>query len=291
MKLFTIDHNQVLQDLKKEFDITSDIDEADAVVLWTDVTFFERAVVNLAQSKKLPVYVMQHGRKGTSRYYPPFNEKIQADKLLVWGEFDRKSLIEAGQDPKKIEVVGQTVLSHLKPRKEHKGTNIVFCPEHWDNPVEENRKTRNKLRQLKGYNIITKIIESQDPKDFDNPIQSTRWEDDHLDICAEVLITADLVVGISESTFELMAQAMDIPVVIMEEWTPKAFGGDERYATYRRVISNASKKATLVTLLDTIKDQLKNPNELKRQRRQVCIDEGGFNFNALEEIKNVLYKK
>lgn len=156
----------------------------------------------------------------------------------------------------------------------HNGVNIVFCPEHWDRPVDENYQVRDELRKLSGVNVLTKIIESHDPNEFDNPVQTNRDDINHLDECIKVLQTADLVVGISESTFELLAQAMDVPVVIMEEWEPKAFGGNLAYTTYRRVISNGSKRTSLKNLLKTIKQQLNNPEELKEERQQAVIDEG-----------------
>lgn len=275
-------------DLSKEFEITKTFEEADKIVLWNDVNPVERGIINYARRLGKKVIVMQHGRKGTSKYYPPFNEKIQADKLLVWGEFDRKSLLQAGQPADKIAVVGSTVFSHLKGRVPHEGINVVFCPEHWDREVEENEKVKKELRKLKGVKITTKIIESHDPKKYDNPIQSNRDLPTHLSICAEVLSTADLVVGISESTFELLAQSLDIPVVIMEEWEPKYFGRDTRYLTYRRIISKASKRATVKTLCETIKSQLKNPEELREERKEVAISEGGINLNALDEIRKAI---
>lgn len=284
-KVYIYDHNQVMGDLHKAFDIVDSIDDADAVLIWNDLNPFERSIIKCARSLGKKVYVIQHGRKGSSKYYPPFNEPITADKLLVWGEFDRRSLIAAGHDEKKIAVVGTTVFSHLKPRVPHKGINVVFCPEHWDRDVDENRQVKELLDKLKGVKLITKIIDSHDPSSYKNPIQSFRDTPEHLEICAEVLSTADLVVGISESTFELLAQSLNIPVVIMEEWSPKAFGGDMRYVNYRRVISPASKKTTLSMLIDTIKNQLEYPEELEEERKQVVIDEGGIHLDTLELLK------
>ncbi len=288
MKLFVLEHNNVMQDIKKEFEIVSSIEEADKVLLWNDVNPIERGIITYAHSLGKKVIVLQHGRKGSSRYYPPFREPIMADKMLVWGQFDKDALIKEGNSPDKIEVVGTTVFNSLKGRKKHEGINIVFCPEHWDRPVEENVKVMKELKKLKGVNLITKIIESHDPKLFINPIVSHRGTPEHLDVCAEVLSTADLVVGVSESTFELMAQVLDIPVVIMEEWEPKAFGGDTRYTTYRRVISKGAKRATIGTLLSTIKQQLSNPGELQKERRATSIDEGGLHLNAIHEIKKAI---
>lgn len=288
MKIFIPErHNSVLDELDYHFEVVDNLKEAKVVVLWNDVGNVERGIIRLARALGKKTLVMQHGRKGTSRYYPPFNEKIQADRLLVWGDFDKRSLIQVGQDERKIRVVGTTILDGLPDRKEHEGTNLVFCPEHWDHDVEENAKVKKKLRKLrskrKNIKITTKIIESHDAKNYDNPVFTNRNSDEHLRVCREVLATADLVVGVSESTFELMAQAMDIPVVIMGDWTPKPCNGDERYKTYRRVISKASKVATIKTLNETILDQLAHPWELQGFR-QIAVEQEGGPRNAIELI-------
>lgn len=277
MKIFFLDHNGVMKNVAKNFETTTDISKADVFVLWNDVNPVERGIVQFARNRNKPSIVIQHGRRGTSRYYPPFSEKIQADKLLVWGENDRNSLTEAGQDPKRIKIVGSPAFRYLKPRLKHDGINIVFSPEHWDRPIEENKKVRKELQKIGGATVITKIIDSPSHigLEWQNPVYSNREEEGHLEKCVEVLETADIVVGISESTFELLAQAMDIPVVIVDEWTPKAFGGDERYVTYRRVVSEGAKKTTVKNLRETILDQLKNPNELWRERRYAVIEDGG----------------
>ena len=293
MKIFLpFKHNSVFNEVEKEFEIVPTIDQCDWVFLWNDINPMERGVINLARSKNKKTAVLQHGRKGSSKYYPPFNEKIQADTMFVWGDFDRRSLIGAGQDSSRIRVVGTTVLDGLPDRQPHEGINIVFCPEHWDAEVEENSWVKKELRKLRYKNkkikITTKIIESHDPKNYDNPIQTNRNADEHLRVCKEVLSTADLVVGVSESTFELLAQAMGIPVVIMEEWTPKACNGDERYKTYRRVISRASRRATVKTLNQTILEELADPDNLSMERYKVAYDEGGVGLDTIKLIKKEL---
>ena len=287
--IYLWDRNGILENLRKHFPITEDIKKAKAIFLWTDIYPVEQVIIKYAKSLGVKTFVYQHGRKGSSKYYPPFSEKIQTDKHLVWGEFDRQSLLAAGQDGKKIKVVGSPIFSHLKEKKEYKGINIVFCPDHWDTEILENFRTRDELRKLKGVNIITKLLDTHELKDYDNPIQTDRNDPAHLDKCIEVLQTADLVVGVSESTFELLAQAMDIPVVIMEEWMPKPFGGDMKYLTYRRLISRASKRATIKTLNEIIKQQLKNPHELKEERKQVVKEEGGKNLDWVGLLKKEIY--
>jgi len=292
VKICTVNFNHILDDVEKEFELT-DIHQAEKVVLWNDVLSFEQGVINLAGKK--PVIVLQHGRKGSSRYFPPFNEQIRADKLLVWGQADKDALVEAGHPEKKIKVCGTTLFKHLKPRKKHEGINVVFSPEHWGGEVKENEKVAKILRRAARkykWNITTKIMEDHDPSLYDNPISTKRADANHIDACADALSIADVVVGISESTFELFAQYMDIPVVIMEEWYPKSFGGDKRYADgYRRVISNGSKRAKFNNLVEAIQSQLENPLELALERSETCYLEGGTNIeDPLTAIKNEIIK-
>jgi hypothetical protein len=285
-------HNSIFANLG--LDEVKRIEDCDVVLLWNDVNIDERAVINLARVYKKKTAVLQHGRKGSSRYFPPFNEEIKADKLLVWGDHDKRALIEAGRDPSRLGVVGSPILDGLPNRRPHEGINIVFCPEHWDTEVEENSWVKKELRKLRYKNkevkITTKLIEGHDPKNYDNPVVSNRNSPDHLAICHSVLETADVVVGVSESTFELMAQAMDIPVVIMSEWIPKPFGGDGRYLTYRRIISPGSKQTDVKNLNKTILEQLANPGELSEERKRVVGGEGGPK-DFKERIKYELGRK
>lgn len=281
--IYLWEHNSIFHKIRPHLDTTEKLSEADIVLVWNDVNPTERAIVRTAKGLGKKTAVFQHGRKGSARYYPPFDEPITADAMLVWGEFDKDRLIKAGHPAKKIRVVGSPVLLDLP---ESTRENIVFCPDHWDRPVDENSRTRDELRKL-GLPVTTKIIESHNPDDFDNPVRSHRDSPEHLDICASVLSKASLVVGVSESTFELMAQAMDIPVVIMEEWEPKAFGGDMRYTEFERLISKGSKRATIETLCQVVQEQLENPDELKRERAEAVISEGGFGQDVIRNLQKL----
>ncbi len=285
-KVYIVDHNSVLSEIRKHVTETS-FSEADVVFLWTDTTSQNRQLIELARKQGKKVYCFQHGRKGSSKYYPPFNEPIVADKLLVWGEFDRNRLIAAGHPKGKIEVIGTTILQNLPKKCEPSGTQtIVFCPEHWDRPIEENIRIRDELRKLKGYNIVTKLIESHDPALYDNVIQTHRDTPEHLEKCKEVLSSCRLVIGVSESTFELMAQAMDIPVIIVTDWEPKAFGGDMSYTQYPRLVSSGSYKVSLDQLLTTIYAVIKE-DTLTEERKKAAIEEGGIGIDTLRELKRL----
>lgn len=291
-KVVVSEHNSIFQDILPLFERVSSLDDADAVLLWSDVTWYERAILNVAQYKKIPTYVLQHGRKGSSRYYPPFNLPITADKMLVWGRSDKEALVRAGHPGHKIEVVGCPHFIRKWPEKKKNNVpTVVFCPEHWDREIDENIRTRDMLRKLKGVKLVTKLIDGHDPDNYDNVIQTDRQSDEHIDTCLKVLSEADLVVSLGEGTFELLAQAYDIPVVVMNEWEPKEFGGDPRYKDgYYRVISDACKQSSLKDLNKTIKQQLAHPEELHDERMLAIERDGGWGLDTRELIKNLICK-
>ena len=293
MRLYFENWNNIATDLIDNLDKfgfkRTNFLEADKIITWNDVMPDQISLIEYARKRNIKVIVLQHGSKGTSRYYSPFNQPVLADKICVWGENMKKRLLEVGTLKEKIAITGTPIFSHLKPNIQHEGINIIFSPEHWEKDIPENRDTANKLRKLKGINIITKILPMHNKWWYDNPIMSDRNDPKHFEIVADILSKADLVVGVMEGTFELLAQSLDIPVVIMKDWKPKSISGDDRYLKYNKRLSFASKETTLETLNETILQQLKNPDELKEQRKQEAIMEGGVNIeNPLEEISKVI---
>lgn len=265
------------------------IKKADVILLWNETPMggWDKWVKSLAGKRTV---LFQHGRRGTSRIYPPFNEPLKSDVICAWSENDRKRLEGAGVSPERIKVTGTTILNHIKPRVEHEGINVVFSPEHWDIDVVENFIVNSELKKLKGVNVITKCLSNEHtPGVYPNPVWSDRRSDEHIDIFTEVLTKADVVVALSESTFELCAQIMDIPVVIADIWTPKACGGDERYRLYTREYSNACHRVKDMSKLnEAIMNAVKHPELLREERKQIGIDDGGLGLNALENIIHVI---
>ena len=280
---------------KKEFEeIKKSYYWTDVVLFWNEIEKFGwKEQIEAAKKAKARTILYQHGRRGTSRIFPPFNEKLLCDTVMAWGEGDKKRFISAGIDKDKIKVAGAPIFKFLEPRQKHEGTNIVFCTEHWCEDVPENYIVASQLRKT-GLNIITKCLKVGVITELlDNPVISDRAEPNHLEIVANVLSKADLVVGISESTFELFAEYLDIPVVIADIWQPKACDGDDRYKEYRRIYSNAClREKNIFNIGKTIKWYLKHPDYLREERKQTCIDDGGANIkNPTEEIIKVIEGK
>lgn len=270
-KILIFDHNNVCNFLRTKYPLANNVDDADVVVLWQDVLGIEKGVAELAKLKNKKVVVLQHGRNATVDYA---NYPLVADKICVWGTKDEERLKSYGINPKRIELTGTDVLYHTKPRVKHEGLNVVMRPIHWDTAyIEENIILRDALRKINGINITTKITEAHNPNDFDNPVYSYRDESNHLDVCAEVLSKADVVVGAGEDgTFEMMAYTMDIPVVIADIWQPKTFlGRPPQEAVY----TNACEVCKLEDLEKVVLNTIANPDKLKKERWQLAYEEGG----------------
>lgn len=274
--------------------------KADVIVVWQESPLGGwRETIEMWQKAGKRVVLVQHGRRGISRIYPPFNEKLISDAVCVWGENDVTRLMSSGVPLEKIHITGTPILRHIKPRIPHKGVNVVFSPEHWDVEVPENFAVRNALRdfvaskwpwQIKPH-IITKIIAGEHhPMDYDNPVTSNRQAPGHLDVCVDTLRIADVVVAISDSTFELLAQAMNIPVVIADIWVPKACSGDPKYKEYQREYSPACEKVQdLSKLGDVIMKYAENPSLLEHERAEIAMMDGGIHIeDPVDELIKVI---
>jgi len=131
--------------------------EIDVLITWNEVHQYGNDIfLQEVNDAGVETVLVQHGRRGTSRIYPPFNEKLICKKACLWGENDRKRLIETGNPPERLFVTGTSVFKHLTPRVPHEGINVVFSPEHWGEEVFENNVVAGALRKIKGINVITK---------------------------------------------------------------------------------------------------------------------------------------
>ncbi len=269
-------------------------DKADVIVVWNETGIANwRNWIEQAKKDGKRVILVQHGRRGTSRIYPPFNEQLISDEVCVWSENDKKRLMSVGVPESKIHITGTPIWKNIKPRIKHDGINVVFSPEHWDVDVSENLIIADELRKLKKVNVLTKVLNGhQDPTMYQNPVVSDRNTPEHFEIVADTLAKADVVVAVSESTFELLAEALDIPVVIAKIWIPKSCDGDDRYKEYKHEYSNACVQVPLDKLNSTIQYVIKHPEHQKEERKQIAIDDGGIDIvdpimNIINVIENV----
>lgn len=273
-KIFWNDHNGVLADIIPNFETARYIKDADVMLLWQDVLQDGAALARAAHAYGKKVVVVQHGRNATVDYCPPHNYKLEADKICVWGQTDADRLLKAGIPKKKIEITGTTILDHKKPKQKHDGINVVFRPAHWDVPyLQENIDLMNKIRSIKGINVFTKITEYHNAEDYDNVVFSNRDMPGHVDTCFDLLSKADIVVGNAEDgTFEMMAYAMDIPVIIVDIWESKSFLHRD---IVDLVITEACEKVSMEDFEKVFWETIEHPEKKKEERLRVSLNEGG----------------
>lgn len=272
----------------------AELRKLDVLITWNEIHQYGNSdLIEKANKFGVKTILLQHGRRGTSRIYPPFNEQLVCKHACLWGENDRKRLIECGAPPERLHVTGTSIFRHLKPREKHEGINVVYCPEHWGEEVVENNIIAGVLRKIPGIKVITKVLAGEHiMPQYDNIVVSDRNTPEHFEIVADVLKTADVVVGVSESTFELMAEMLDIPVVIADIWIPKPNMGDIRYIDYHREYSNACTRVKDVRKLgEAIKYAVKHQEHLREERKQISILDGGINIedpvgNLIKVIEN-----
>lgn len=210
-KIFIENYNNVLTKTTNYFELVDEIENADAVVVWNDVLPRYRELIIKATLLKKPSLVMQHGLRATREYAIPYNKPLFANQIMVWGPKDKQRLINAGIKEERIIITGSEIFDDFYNLKKapHKGINIVFAPMHWYEELNENIILANHLRQLcsedNNLNIITKVVDTKKIEYYDNPIVSNAHEPNHIEICASVLAKADLVVSVTESTFEFLA--------------------------------------------------------------------------------------
>lgn len=290
-RVFFRDGNHVLADVVGAFEPAEDYASADAVVCWTDILDDLRQIVLSANFEGIPTLVMQHGLRASREYCPPYSEALLSDKIMVWGPRDRDRLVQAGIEEEQIVITGTTLFDHLTPRLPHEGCNVVFSPMHWDTQLEENVRVAGRLREVEGIRVVTKVVEGIDASLFDNPVSSFRGSKDHLDICASVLSTADAVVSINEGTFEFLAYALDIPVVVAPLWKPKLLEDRLFYGDNTSLLTEACHRARLEELPEAVLGALANPTLLAAERRRALYAEAGVGWDPLaprDRISNAI---
>lgn len=290
-KIYSAEHNGIIEDINPHFVVVTTIEEADVIVLWQDVVGFCKSFAHLAKHLKKKIVVIQHGVGAMDDYGPPNNYTLIADKMCVWSQNDVDMLKSFGIPAKKYELTGTTIWSHLKPKQKHQGVNVLFKPAHWDQDVQENYKVMEELRKIKGINLYTKIHESQNlnSDDFDNIVYSDREKPGHLDICGDILSKTDIMVGIaSEGTLGLLGYGQDIPMIIPDIWKPRQF---LNAATPEMKYTEACHKIPLEDLRKAIWNAVEHPEFKREERKKVAEYYGGINIeNPLDKILGVINK-
>lgn len=288
-KIFVLDANNVLLDLKRALgrQLHDTPNGADTLVLWNDIAGQCKEIAYWGKSVGKEVIVMQHGRGATRDYAPPNSLPLTADKIMVWGKKDKDRMLKAGVSEDRIFVTGTTIFDHLKPRYINQTPVITFAPIRWNKIVPENKIVADRIYkycQEKGYRMMTKNVVSSVAEEYPNTWWSNNFSDDHIDKCVAVLRETDVVVDMENGTFALLAMAMNIPVVWCD--IAKLADLDETRKT-SQMEKNNPLGTSYTDKLDGLEYAIKRgllDSRMNMERKQVCIDDGGFGKKALENI-------
>jgi len=164
IKIYLEDYNNVMTSLKtgEEFEIVKDARDCDCIVLWQDVRGYllELCKINKEHLHK-PLVIIQHGRAATNDYLPPNNFPMYADKFCCWGIKEYERLERAGYVDRAV-ITGSPLVPYLKPKEQHDGKNIVFCPIITSHEEPDNINTYWKLKQIELKKSSQKLMKSYD---------------------------------------------------------------------------------------------------------------------------------
>lgn len=154
------------------------------------------------------------------------------------------------------------------------------------------RKLPRNVTYAKGL-LNTKITGVHDMHQYLTPIiASNQNEPDHISATVDLLSNIDVMVCLEEGTMQLLACAMDIPIIHVDIFNYKNYGGVENYDSVEKILTPACYRTNKIEKIGNLVDHaLKNPVELRKSRIKVCEQEGGAHLgdltaNAIKSIES-----
>jgi hypothetical protein len=141
----------------------------------------------------------------------------------------------------------------------------------------------------KDWRLLAKITDIHDKRlYFGDVVHTNPNNKEHLTRSIRLLQMLDCVVGIEEGTFQLLAMAMDIPIVMVDGFQYKEYGGID-YSSVEMVKTNGVRRVKLSELGETIDKELANPDALSKERKKVVSEElYDGSSNPIDNIINVI---
>jgi len=155
--------------------------------------------------------------------------------------------------------------------------------------VEPSSATENSIPYYnfnKDWRLIAKITSVHDKRLYLGDVISTmQINKTHLKDCCELLSVVDCVVALEEGTLPLLAMAMGIPVVIVDGFKYREYGGID-YSSVEMVKTKGVRRVELSEVERAINEELANPDSLKTEREEVVKDE--LWDGKTDPIKNII---
>ena len=142
--------------------------------------------------------------------------------------------------------------------------------------------------------VNVKLTSVHDQFQYMAPVIGTSQGDaNHAEQVTDLLRNIDAIVCLEEGTMQLLACALDIPVIHVDIFKYGNYGGVQDYDSVEKISTGAVYRTTNLSKVGDLLDQaLKNPQELRRQRIAVAEREGGAHLgdpaeNAIRALESV----
>lgn len=231
-KAVLINFNDIITPLYQTFeqadlmDIVDEKKKPDCLITWTDYPPDYKMIALSAMQNGVPVFTVQHGRRAMRDYW---THSAQSSSLayFVWGSKDKEDAIEAKFHPHRVFRVGAPWFAYRPKRQEEKGLVIYDAP-HWNVDTMESKRVWAKLKRIDGIRPVVKMItpSNQNQNNYiGEQCMTYRNEPGHIEATYDLIKRASAVVCMMESTLELMAHSLGVPVIHVRGFKHKQLGG------------------------------------------------------------------
>jgi hypothetical protein len=247
----------------------------DCLITWTDYPADFKMLCLIALQNGVPTFMVQHGRRAMRDYWTHQGDPTSV-ACFVWGGQDREDAIAGGWHPHQVFRIGAPWLIYKPERKEEKGL-IVYDAPHWHIDTMESKKTWAALKKIKGIRPIVKLISPSEQKRTNylgEQLLTFRDQPGHIEATYKLLARASAVVCMMESTLELMAISLGVPVIHVKGFKHKKLAG-----TWQGVEDTVPGKGSLACDIDGLDDAIRtvmdNPTLLADEARQRLLADAG----------------
>jgi len=243
-----------------------------AILLQNEVGPNEKILLQIGKSKKIPVFLMQHGLIFDTTEAFMMNKYqgalgLNTDYQLVWGDIDYQYRKKLGFDPEKIIKIGSPAYDHFFDKKNSKRDYVLLATsgptteDIFDLTVESITKNIETIKGISkivaGLNqkLIIKIHPS--PDEFD-PTELIKSIDPNIQVIktgdiSEIIKNCSLMIVIDFSSVILDAYLLKKPIISI----PVKNNG---YGLPKAFVNNSCMIENLETLENSINNLLKNDN-------------------------------
>ena len=243
-----------------------------AILLQNDVGPNEKILLQIGKSKKIPIFLMQHGLIFDTTEAFMMNKYqgalgLNTDYQLVWGDVDYQYRKKLGFDPEKIIKIGSPAYDHFFDKKNSKRDYVLLATsgptteDIFDLTVESIAKNIETIKGISkivaGLNqkLIIKIHPS--PDEFD-PTELIKSIDPNIQVIktgdiSEIIKNCSLMIVIDFSSVILDAYLLKKPIISI----PVKNNG---YGLPKAFVNNSCMIENLETLENSINNLLKNDN-------------------------------